>query len=295
MAKATKYLKVVNGEFGHRDNGEIYHVSPIGDPPKQHPAIGAPPERVLRNPMSIGIDPTFQRNISHKGKMLIRSMVQEWSWYAFIPPAIYPDERTGQEMAYDGQHTLIGAASRDDIELLPCDLHATLEDAMMAAAAFLDRNTKRIGVAPLQRYKSAIAAQRPWALELKRMSAKVGFHIPYYPSVKTKPDTVLSVATLRRLLDERGEAGLERIMKILVGNAISPIREMHLLAVDLLLNSAEYKKLVRIDRLGSTLRGVQNHIAIGDAQSEALKRGMTRHQCLANIYLREYQGVHGVR
>lgn len=287
-------LKVVKGEFGDRESGQIVMISPLDLDVKQHPAIGMPPVRVERDPTTIAIDPDFQRSISHKGKTLIRDMIQQWNWHAFMPPAIYVDERTGHETAYDGQHTLIGAASRQDIHTIQCDLHASLEDAVAAAAAFLDRNTKRIGVAPLQRYKAALHAGQNWALELRKIGAKVGYHIPFYPSAKTKPDTVLSVGTMQHLLETRGADGLTRIMKILVGNAISPIREMHLMAVDTLLYSPEYKKLVRADRLNAVLRGMQNHLTVAEAQTEAIKRGMTRHQCLANIYLREYQGVHGV-
>jgi hypothetical protein len=290
VAKQPK-LRVIQ-----QDGKEVEMISAITlEGVRQQPAIGTPPQRVERVPTSIAIDRDFQRNISRKGDKLIQDMIQQWSWPAFIPPAIYLDERTGVETAYDGQHTLIGAASRNDIQTLPMDLHASLEDAVAAAAAFLDRNTKRIGVAPLQRYKAAIIAGKDWALTLKAMSEKVGFHIPYYPSASPKPDTVLSISTMQNIMEDHGADGLAKIMKILVGNAISPIREMHLVAIEMLLYAEEYRKLVRADRLNSVLRGINNHLAIGEAQTEAIKRGMTRAQCLANVYLREYQGVHGVR
>lgn len=288
-------LKVVRGEFGDRSAGKLIQIEPLANPPIQLDAIGAPPVRVLRNPETIWIDPDFQRSISNRGKTLINSMVQQWDWPSFIPPAIYLDERMGVEVAYDGQHTLIGAASRSDILELPMDFHESLESAVQAAAAFLKRNHSRIGVAPLARYKAAIKAQETWATTLKRMSAKLGFHIPYYPVANPKPDTILSITTLKWLLENRGERGLTAIMKALVGNAISPIREMHLLAVDDLLNLPEYKGLVTADRLSSVIRGVNNHQALRDAIGDATMRGLTRHQSMANLYLREYQGIMGVR
>jgi hypothetical protein len=288
-------LKVVRGEFGDRSSGKLLQIHPLADPPKQFEAVGTAPTRVLRNPESIWIDPDFQRSISNRGKQLIHSMVQQWDWHAFIPPAIYLDERMGVEVAYDGQHTLIGAASRSDITELPMDLHASLEDAVAAAAAFLKRNHSRIGVAPLARFKAAIKAGEQWAITLQRMSKRLGFHIPFYPNVNSKPDTILSVTTMKNLMELRGERGLEVILRALVGNAIAPIREMHLLAIDDLLNTQEYKGLVSAQKLGGVIRGINNHQAVRDAIGEATLRGTTRHQALANLYLREYQGVHGVR
>jgi hypothetical protein len=288
-------LKVVKGEFGVRESGKITMIQPLADPPKQYDAIGKPPVRVLRNPSEIGIDPDFQRTISNRGKTLIHDMVREWHWPSFIPPAIYRDERYGQEVAYDGQHTLIGAATRNDIITLPCDLHESLEDAVAAAAAFLERNTHRIGVSPFQRFKAALKADHPWATELRAMSKQIGFHIPLYPSVQVAPDTVLAITTMRNLMERRSARDLEKIMKVLVGNGIAPIREMHIQAVETMLFEPEFKGAVTADRLRQVLRGLQNNLMVADASTEAMKRGMTRHQSLANIYYREYQGVHGVR
>jgi len=295
MRQTSPKLRVVRGEFGDREAGKLLQIQPLADPPKQFSPIGAAPERVLRNPADIWIDPDFQRSISHRGKQLIHDMVRQWDWHAFIPPAIYLDERMGVEVAYDGQHTLVGAATRSDITQLPMDLHASLEDAVAAAAAFLKRNHSRIGVAPLARYKAAIKAGEEWAMALKRISVRIGFHIPYYPGAMQKPDTVLSISTMKGLMELRGERGFEQIMKILTGNAIAPIREMHLLAVDDLLNVPEYRGLVAGSKLGGVVRGINNHQAVRDAIADAAMRGTTRHQSLANIYLREYQGIHGVR
>lgn len=295
MKNSAPQLKVVKGEFGVREPGKLAQIQPLADPPKQYDAIGKPPVRVLRDPGSIWIDPDFQRTISNRGKTLIHDMVREWHWPSFIPPAIYQDERMGVEVSYDGQHTLIGATTRTDILSLPMDLHETLEDAVAAAAAFLERNTHRIGVSPFQRFKAALKAEHPWAINLRSMSNRVGFRVPLYPSVRPAPDTALSITTMRNLMERRSAAALEKIMRVLVGNGIAPIREMHIQAVENLLFDPEYKGAVTMDRLKQVLRGLQNNIMISDASSEAIKRGMTRHQALANIYYREYQGVHGVR
>lgn len=295
MKNQKPQLKVVQGEFGPRDKGELVQIQPLADPPKQYDAIGKPPERVEREPTSIWIDPDFQRNISHRGKTLIADMTREWHWPSFIPPAIYKDERRGLEVAYDGQHTLIGAASRNDILKIPCDLHETLEDAVAAAAAFLERNTHRIGVSPFQRFKAALKAEHQWATDLNAMALRIGFRIPFYPSVKVRPDTVLSITTLQDIIERRGKDGLARIMRVLIGNGIAPIREMHLSALEVLLFDRDFAKLVTDGKLKQTIRGLNNNIMLGEATTEAIKRGMTRGRALAMVYLREYQGVHGVR
>lgn len=290
----AKRLTVVTGEFGMQLPGKLSPIQPLRDPPTQRPALFVPPVRVMRVPTDIHIDFDFQRHVTERGKALIHNMVNEWDWSSFVEPAIYLDKRMGVEVAYDGQHTLIAAATRKDILQIPCDLHDSLESAQAAAQAFANRNWRRVPVSTFQLYKAALVGGMGWALKIQQLAQKLGFKVPTYSS-EMDADTIASITTLRRILERRGEHGLETILKPLIGLAIAPIREMHLRAVETLLFDPEYAKLVQTTKLRSVLRGLNNHLIVGEASAEASMRGMTRHQCLANIYLREYQGVHGVR
>lgn len=294
MNTVGKRLTVVKGEFGRRDLGKLVMIQPMNDPPEQLPALYEPPKRVMRVPNQIAIDPEFQRTITERGKRLIWEMVRQWDWSAFVAPAIYFDKKRQIEVAYDGQHTLIAAQTRTDITSLPCDLHESLEAAKDAAASFGVRNYRRIPPTTFQRFRTALVAQESWATRLIEIAKEVGFTIALHPGKETV-DEVQSIATLRYLLEKHGTQVLTKIMKVLTGVAIAPIREAHLKALEMLMFDPSYAKLVNFNNLRSVLRGLNNNLMMREMQSEAIARGMVRHHVLANIYLREYQGVHGVK
>lgn len=294
--KPASKLRVVKGEFGNRDiPNKIARIQPFRDPPKQQIALGSEPTDVLRNPTDIHIDPEFQRNISDRGKTLIAQMIAKWDWGAFVKPAIYFDKDHQVEMAFDGQHTLIGAASRNDISMLPMSFHPEITNAREAAAAFVVRNTQRLGVTALQKYKAALFAGFGWAMKIDAMSKKLNFTIPQYASNADKPDTVICVTHMQNVLEERGERSLEQIMAILTGIAIAPIREAHIRALELLIHDPSFAGLTRPDWLKGVIRSLNNVEAMRTAETNRIGTGMTRGMCLANVYLTAYQARYGVR
>lgn len=294
MNENTARLRVIKGEFGHRDINKIARIQPMRDPPKQQSAFGQMPEDVLRIPTDIHIDPEFQRNISDRGKALIDSMVKKWDWGAFVKPAIYFDKAHGVEMCFDGQHTLIGAASRGDISMLPMALHKEITNAHEAASAFVVRNTQRLSVTSLQKYKAALFAGFAWAVKIDAMSKRLNFTIPQY-AWTDKPDTAICIRAMQAVLEARGEQALEQIMKILVGIAIAPIREAHIRALELLIFTKEYDGLTRTDYLRGVVRSLNNNQVLQEAVATAVGTGQTRGQALANLYLTAYQARYGVR
>lgn len=280
-------LKVVND-----DNERLRQIEPLHEEIKQGKAKFSEPERVLRRPESIMIDPDFQRNLSPRSKRLIKRMIRGWDWALFVPPAIYADE-SGVELAYDGQHTLIAAATRDDIDMLPMDLHKEIPNQEAAANAFVGRNTERLGVTSFQKYKAALVAGQYWAVTIEKASQKLGFRVPFYADQAGKPDQVMAIGTMKELLDLRGEAKFVQVMRVLSGKNIRPIREFHLRAIDILLNDPTYKD-VGIGRLDGLLRLIDNDLFVKEVISDAAGSGLPRHQMAAIAYYRRYQGQFGV-
>lgn len=294
MAYAKPRLKVVGDEFARRNVAALVAVEPLKNGPKiQKPAIGARPQRVLRNPAMIYIDPDFQRRPSDRGKRLIYDMSEQWDWEAAEIPRIYFDQQRGVEAAYDGQHTLIGAATRADILELPCDLHESIESAQHAARAFSVRNTRRIPPTTFQLYKADLFAGVSWTVAVDEMAKKLNFSVTTNSGHWTDtPDVVASITTMRRIIVQRSRDDLEQIMRTLVGLAIAPIREMHIRAVERLLYDREFADVVKPKTLRQTLRTLNNNLLVGEAIAQAAKAGMPRYQALATIYWRAFQDVH---
>jgi len=279
-------LKVVN-----QDDDRLRPIEPLHEDIIQDEAKYSQPERVFRRPEEIMIDPEFQRSLSPRSKRLIRKMVRKWDWTLFVPPAIYPD-KNGVECAYDGQHTLIAAATRSDIDLLPMDLHAEIPDQVAAANSFVGRNTERLGVTSFQKYKAALVAQQYWAVTIDKASLKIGFRVPFYPDQAGKPDQVMAIGTMKDLLDLRGEAKFVQIMRVLTGKNIRPIREFHIRAIDILLNDRTYRD-VAVGRLEGLLRLIDNDLFVKEVVSDAAGSGLPRHQMAAITYFKRYEGQYG--
>lgn len=251
------------------------------------------PEMVNIDPAELHVDHTFQRNISEAGRALIRAMVADWSWAIFTPPLIYVTG--GKYVVVDGQHTSIAALSHPHIKEIPCIVCKTIESLKEAAEVFVDRNTHRLNVHMLQRYKASLVAGEEWATELHRMSEEVKFRIPFQPDHNPPADTVLAIKTMKDMFETYGYQKLKQAMKILVGNNFRPIRDSYIKAIVHLLSAQEYRKAVRIDFLTTLMKTIDHNKLFIDTIGEAAVGGVTKWEMLAVKIFREYQSRYPVR
>lgn len=98
------------------------------------------------------IHPAYQRNAI---KSKIKAISSAWSWIAC--GAIIVGERDGEYWVIDGQHRVIAAKNRSDIDVLPCILFHT-ESVEQEARGFLDANTGRKPVSSIDKFRASLAA-----------------------------------------------------------------------------------------------------------------------------------------
>lgn len=98
------------------------------------------------------IHPAYQRD-AILSKVL--ETASSWSWVAC--GAIIVGDRGGELWVIDGQHRVMAAKRRSDIQDLPCVVFAT-ESVAQEAVAFLDSNTGRKPVSSIGKFKAMIAA-----------------------------------------------------------------------------------------------------------------------------------------
>lgn len=105
------------------------------------------------NPAEIKVDPKYQRgvNLKHAEKI-----AREWDWSVFAPVSVSlrPD---GSMWAYDGQHRVVAAMLREDIESIPCYV-VKMSGAQEEAAAFSANNRNRKRLKPIDEYRALAAA-----------------------------------------------------------------------------------------------------------------------------------------
>jgi hypothetical protein len=283
-------LKLVQGAHVITDEN-LSPIESINSIRTAHPIKHDRPEVREVRPEELHIEEAFQRHVSHAGKALIRDMVESWDWAKFSMPAAYVTP-SGRLVLFDGQHTAIAAASHQEIETIPVAVYHSIASIRAAAEAFVGRNTDRLVVHMLQRYKAALVAEADWAVKIFQLSEQVGFNVPFYPDANPPADTVLAIKTLSDGIDEFGFDAVKKTMRILVGNNFAPIRDMHIKAVTRLTFERQYRG-IRADYLKGLLRSVDNNKLVAQSISEAALSGLTRWESMALILFKMYREKYG--
>lgn len=143
----------------------------------------------------LNIDGTYQREQVSDNK--VREIARDWDWRLFgaLSVIMRPD---GTLWVYDGGHRTRAAFLRDDIEELPCMVFdcARIEDE---AKAFVGTNTMKSSVSTFHKYRGALRAKEPRALQIKAVLDKYGYHAT--KNTKTRFGFA-AINTLARLLKE---------------------------------------------------------------------------------------------
>jgi hypothetical protein len=98
------------------------------------------------------VDHSYQRNAAQKRVLTI---AQKWSWLAC--GVIVVAKRVNDQRLYvvDGQHRVLAALKRSDVDLLPCLVFNT-ESAKEEAAGFYDANTGRRLPTMLEKWRAQL-------------------------------------------------------------------------------------------------------------------------------------------
>jgi hypothetical protein len=110
----------------------------------------SPGELVWLSKTELMVDHSYQRNAKHDR---VLSIAQKWSWLAC--GVIVVAKREQRFYVVDGQHRVLAAQKRSDIDRLPCLVFKT-ESAKEEAAGFYDANTGRRLPTTLEKWKAQL-------------------------------------------------------------------------------------------------------------------------------------------
>jgi hypothetical protein len=130
------------------------------------------PGRLMMIPKDeICIDAEYQRDaIDNK----VLAIAAKWSWVGF--GAIVLGHRSGTFWVIDGQHRLLAALRRSDIDALPCIVFET-QDVQQEALGFLTLNTGRKPVSIFAKQKAMVVAQDATALFVQQQIDAAGLKL----------------------------------------------------------------------------------------------------------------------
>lgn len=117
------------------------------------------------------IHPAYQRDAN---KLKLMQIASDWSWIAC--GAIIVARRGGEYWVVDGQHRVLAANKRSDIEKLPCILFNT-EDVKEEAIGFLSANTLRKPISGHDKFKALVASGDNVAIKVQQTLNKYGVEL----------------------------------------------------------------------------------------------------------------------
>lgn len=164
----------------------------------------APGEMISLSKHLLQVHPAYQR---HAIDSKIKMIASAWSWLAC--GAIIVGKRGGEYWVIDGQHRVIAAKSRSDIDRLPCLVFETVS-VEQEARGFLDANTGRKPVSSIDKFRASIAAGDEVAIYVDSVFQELGV-IPR--STANKAMEIKSVAWAMSRARENRES-FESVMRL---------------------------------------------------------------------------------
>jgi len=153
----------------------------------------------------LNVDDAYQRASTHAKVLRIAG---EWSWVAL--GCLIIGRRDGVNYVVDGQHRLLAAMKRSDIDLLPCMVFET-EDRAEEADGFLRANRNRKPMTTIQAFRAMVATGNTTAITAERIVLKSGRSI----ATHTSGSTFAAVGKLIELVDTN-EAAARTVFGIAV-------------------------------------------------------------------------------
>lgn len=157
----------------------------------------SPGEMMRLSKHLLRVHPAYQRHaIDSKVKMIASA----WSWLAC--GTIIIGKRGGEYWVIDGQHRVMAAKSRSDIDCLPCLVFET-GGVEQEARGFLDANTGRKPVSSIDKFRASIAAGDEVAIYVDSVFRRLGV-VPR--STATRAMEIKSVAWAMTRANENRDA-----------------------------------------------------------------------------------------
>lgn len=176
-----------------------------------NPIAGTKPELKWLYVDDLTVDSRYQRSAqSDKSVSAIAKIAENFDWSKFTPVVVSrPTEGKKLYPVIDGQHRVLAAIKRGDIEKVPCCI-VDAPTLVNQAQSFIGINKTRVRMTAHAEYYALVAAEDPEILRLKKTLDSVGVTIPRYPPMHgmTKPNECQAIGTMLQIMRCGGEGNL---------------------------------------------------------------------------------------
>lgn len=238
------------------------------------------------DPRSLLIEDAYQRGLSEQSMKLIERIATGWDWRKFRPPVVvFADAGI---VVVDGQHTSIAAASRPDIDTIPCQV-IEAPDLAERAKAFVGQNADRLGMSPMQLHKARVAAGDEEAITIEQVCGRAGVTLVYNAFGKRtwKAAETVAISAIAGLIQRRHAAGARQILEILAKAECAPVSAAGIKAVEFLLHEPEFGQEIESHEALSAAIAAMGDGALVEAKKYAADHCVPTWRGLASAWFRK--------
>lgn len=166
------------------------------------PPRGNPPSIENRAIAELAVDSSYQRMPNPRA---VEAIAANWDWRLCAPLTVSRRGDPATLYVIDGQHRLEAAKLRGDIPYLPC-IVSIFGSMAEEAGCFVEVNTKRQRVTPLETFRAELAAGDPKAVQVSRLVSDAGLTIaPHTNIIAWKPGMIGAIGGIKGAIFRHGE------------------------------------------------------------------------------------------
>ena len=199
-------------------------------------ALSPRPELAWIPVAELTVDAAYQRKISDRGRKVIRTICDSFSWSSF--GALTVGRSDDGYSIIDGQHRTI-AAREMNLEIVPCVVVNAGQSEQ--ARGFAGINGTRTSVTAVDKFRAKVIAGDPEAIKLSNVMSENQIDVDVAPGIDLKIGQTRSIGALERLSSKFGLG--------VVGTTLEMLREAQPENPSLLSSHAIQSTAVALDRI----------------------------------------------
>lgn len=239
-----------------------------------------PPQLTWVSVSALRVDESYQRGLSKRSRHLIGKIAAEWSWHKVKALSVAPLPG-GLFEVIDGQHTATAAATRGDIDQLPCLVSS---DCIGSARprAFVGINQGRLNMTSVQVFWAEVAARGEVALGILNAVGNGGGEVlKAVQSGGYAAGETVAVGALREVYLAEGGDRLLQIVRVAVAAGLAPLSAKFVKALRIIMFSSEYRGELSHAQIAETIKRVGVDRLEDTADLGRIDTGLPVTQCLA--------------
>jgi len=171
------------------------------------------------------VDGKYQREISERGRALIRDIVANFNWAKFGCLTVTPTGR-GYYNVIDGQHRSVSANEVEEIVKVPCLVVLPALDVRGQSELFSHTNAHRVAMSPLNIFWAGVTARNAVCLEVWKVAKEGGVTLARRQGIKQPLGVTSAISAIRHAIAKSGRDATIAALSVLRNTQIETTKKV---------------------------------------------------------------------